>query len=238
MDSNREITNTWNQALQGSSLRSGSLQHVPLSALSLSTSLHVRANTSLSQVHFHHCKAASASRTMESTCKEAVCNGPHSPACIPSCATLNPQTALSKVTSDSQAGVSASCFSNHHRCLRKRLSCSCPTGLHWRSGPRKDPLPDDVCFPKPSQTTLLNTQPSPAAPCQRSRPPRLRHPQAAACSLEAPLLLRPQRVGCVPRGWAPENIRQVNKHRTLRNWVRRLKLYDRGQTARGGYTRL
>lgn len=117
------------------------------------------------------------------------------PACIPSCATLNPQTALSKVTSDSQAGVSASCFSNHHRCLRKRLSCSCPTGLHWRSGPRKDPLPDDVCFPKPSQTTLLNTQPSPAAPCQRSRPPRLRHPQAAACSLEAPLLLRPQRVG-------------------------------------------
>lgn len=153
------------------------------------------ANTSLSQVHFHHCKAATASRTMESSCKEAVCNGLHSPCFHAFLRYSKPPTALSKVNNDSQAGVSASCFSNHHRCLRKRLSCSCPTGLHWLSGPRKDPLPDDVCSPTPSQTTLLNTQPSPAAPCLRSRPSRLRHSHATACSLEAPLLLCPQGVG-------------------------------------------
>ena len=131
--------------------------------------------------------------------------------------------------------LSASHFSNHQRCLRKRPSCSCPAGLHWLSGPRKDPLPDDVRSLTWSQTTLLQ------------------HPALSRCTLSAftaSAPASPPRCRTLPggpftavspeggRGWDPENICRVNKHCTLWNWVRRLQLYNRGQRARGGYVRL
>lgn len=196
--------------LQGSSLRSGSLQHVPLSALSLSTSLHVWPGTPQHKPlsgPLHHCKSSKClahhgKHLLQRRPVPAMVLTP--PACIPSCATLNPQTALSKVTSDSQAKYLQAASPT----ITVRLFCSRPTGQTMLPVPRlQSPvrtLSLMMSVSKPSQTTppkhpalsssTLLALPSPPPPCRRMLPGGPFAP------------LRPEG-GLRPRGWAPENIR-------------------------------
>lgn len=103
----------------------------------LSTSLHA-ANTSFSQVHFHHIVKQQVPHDQKAPAKKPPANAILTPACIP-CATLNPKLPSARLPATS--GVSAKLLLQLSPVSEKATSSLLlPHGLHWRSGPCKDLL--------------------------------------------------------------------------------------------------